>query len=492
MAGNAWEWVFDWYSEATYAVTIAASDVVNPEGPTSGTLKVVRGGNFQFDWDGIRTTARTGYNPNARDLVGFRCVVDLTNPAAPAVPPASQPVSEPPALGSTAVRVADGAEMLYVPAGTFAMGAADAYHDEAPVHEVTLDAFWIDKTEVTNAQWKLCVDAGPCNDAAYGSAESINGDAYPVAGVSWSQAAAYCAWAGARLPTEAEWEYVARGPESLLYPWGDDLEQGLANCAESDCADGFEEASPVGSFPHGASWVGAVDMAGNGWEWVNDWYNEWYYDGSPERNPPGPVAGTYKVIRGGAWSYNAYALRTSYRYSIAPEVANPDWAFRCAADRPITSSAFDWVVDGAAVAFWATGVGWLDGRTRDGTVGVAPQIEGFTGTLWRVHLLEPGIIALECLGDQEGPRWLDCGTEAGGPVGLSPTTEGRPGTRWSVAFFDRAFENRLEGQELVTRVATTSLLRCLGPTSGPRLLAVGGPDGEVRLAEESTSWAVVQ
>jgi len=225
-------------------------------------------------------------------------------------------------------------ELVYVPAGSFRMGRETGTVDEKPAHTVTLDAFWLDRTEVTNAHYTQCVAAGECESTLSAGDADWNGATYPVIGVSWNYATAYCAWAGGRLPTEAEWEYAAGGPESRIYPWGDDQRQGYANCHEDDCRDGFETTSPVGTFPEGASWVGALDMAGNVWEWVNDWYSDSYYGISPTSNPPGPASGTYRVFRGSSFVDSLLNLRVANRDSDNPDVCSDGVGFRCVGGAP--------------------------------------------------------------------------------------------------------------------------------------------------------------
>ncbi|NLI41381.1 MAG: SUMF1/EgtB/PvdO family nonheme iron enzyme, partial [Caldisericales bacterium] len=169
--------------------------------------------------------------------------------------------------------------MVYVPAGEFEMGDEDGALDEQPVHTVYLDEYWIDQTEVTNGQYERCVAADSCTvpkssysstrDSYYGNRSYAD---YPVIYVDWNQADAYCKWAGGRLPTEAEWEKASRGTDGRDYPWGDSIDENHANY------DGnIGDTSEVGRYPKGASPYGALDMAGNVWEWVSDWYAEDYY-----------------------------------------------------------------------------------------------------------------------------------------------------------------------------------------------------------------------
>ena len=202
-------------------------------------------------------------------------------------------------------------------------------NNETPLHQVTLDSFWIDTTEVSNAQYALCVDAGACNPSRLINHTTYNGDDYPVAGVPWQDAADYCNWAGGRLPTEAEWAYAARGPERHNYPWGDAFDCSGGNFGDdfTACDDGYANTAPVGSFPAGASWCGALDMAGNVWEWVLDWYGA--YSSAAQTNPSGPPDGDQKILRGGSWAYDQESVRSSYRYAVPPEANYLGVGFRC-------------------------------------------------------------------------------------------------------------------------------------------------------------------
>ena len=218
------------------------------------------------------------------------------------------------------------------------MGRKGGFSYETPVHEVSLDSFWIDGTEVTNEQYALCVNDGRCEQTKFVDESDYNGDDYPVVGVSWFDAEAYCEWADARLPTEAEWEYAARGPEGLVYPWGDSLAGENANSCDTHCPanvrderidDGYKFTAPVGNFPAGASWAGALEMSGNVREWVKDWYGEAYYGNSPALNPQGPDGGEKRVLRGGSLSDSAGDLRSAVRDLAHPDERVNDAGFRC-------------------------------------------------------------------------------------------------------------------------------------------------------------------
>lgn len=236
-----------------------------------------------------------------------------------------------PGLGSTMISEKDGMVLVYVPAGEFTMGS-DNNSDEQPIHQVTLDAYWIDQTEVTNAMYADCVDANQCDPPSSTQSYSRSGyfgnsefDNYPVLYVSWNDAVAYCEYVDRRLPTEAEWEKAARGTDASIYPWGDaDPKDNLLNFNGN-----VGDTTEVGSYPTGASIYGAFDMAGNVWEWVNDWYDASYYQNSPSLNPSGPDSGQYRVLRGGSWYFSNVSVRSAFRLSINPSVTRDDIGFRC-------------------------------------------------------------------------------------------------------------------------------------------------------------------
>ncbi len=240
------------------------------------------------------------------------------------------------ATGSAMVSDKDGMTLVYVPAGEFLMGSAegdpDADSDEKP-HKATLDAYWVDRTEVTNEQYRRCVAAGACQPPSesksatrasyYGNAEY---DTYPVINVSWDAAQKYCTWTGRRLPTEAEWEKAARGTDGRKYPWGDaapDAQRVNFNGNKGD-------TTAVGSYPSGASPYGALDMAGNVGEWVADWWGETYYQNASAQNPQGPSSGIDRVLRGGSWNDDRRSVRAADRSKNAPGNGYLRFGFRCA------------------------------------------------------------------------------------------------------------------------------------------------------------------
>ena len=252
--------------------------------------------------------------------------------------------------------------MVYVPVGEFIMGSTTTqvdyalalcneswgnckrswFDNEQPQHTVYLDAFCIDQTEVTNTQYRACVEAGVCDaplDTTYYDDTSYA--QHPVVYVGWNDADAYCWWAGKRLPTEAEWEKAARGTDGRLYPWGNTFDGSKLNFCDKNCSedrrdtsvdDGYADTAPVGSYPAGASPYGALDMAGNVWEWVADWADSGYYSQSPGRNPPGPDSGEKRVMRGGSWGGELFHVRNANRGWDLPDTRDTSVGIRCARD----------------------------------------------------------------------------------------------------------------------------------------------------------------
>jgi formylglycine-generating enzyme required for sulfatase activity len=212
------------------------------------------------------------------------------------------------------VQTIGGVAMVLVPAGCFWMGARDTSADERPVHGQCFDkAFWIDRYEVTNAQ--------------YGSSGYFTGANQPRDSVSWFEANDHCAARGARLPTEAEWEYAARGPDGLTFPWGDEFDAARLLSGES----GQMSSIPVGRFPAGASWVGAHDMSGNVAEWVSSHYIPYPYRPDDGRED-GEDETRMRAWRGGSWDSIMFYTRASNRYRREPSRGFYDTGFRCAMD----------------------------------------------------------------------------------------------------------------------------------------------------------------
>lgn len=251
----------------------------------------------------------------------------------------------------------DGGKMVWVPAGRFVMGstAADAqdaarlwngsdtlaggvqgaqpsdFASEQPVHQVRITrGFWLGRCTVTIAQYRrYCQETGAA--VPKGSGES--GD-YPIAFATWDEAQAYCRHYGLSLPTEAQWEYAARGPEGRRYPWGNEWDPKKCCNRENESPGGNRIADArtfaVGSFPEGASWCGALDLAGNVYQWCKDRWSTDYYANSPTANPPGPDCGERRVVRGGSWLDDAVSCRSAARGGNDPSAhCYGGMGFRC-------------------------------------------------------------------------------------------------------------------------------------------------------------------
>jgi formylglycine-generating enzyme required for sulfatase activity len=260
------------------------------------------------------------------------------------------------------VRPPDQMTMVFVPGGTFQMGSTETevsdaiafckqhynicnewfYMREYPQHTVTIDDFWIDKTEVTNAQYRQCVEADICvepitckkGEPTYYDDEKSE---HPVVCVSWDDAQTYCEWADARLPSEAEWEFAFRGEQNLIYPWGNTFDGTKLNYCDVNCElphaddqydDRYEKTAPVGSYPEDASWCGALDMSGNISEWVADWSGN--YSTASVSNPTGPPTGTEKILRGCNWYFQPAYCRGAARPFVSPDTRYDYLGFRCA------------------------------------------------------------------------------------------------------------------------------------------------------------------
>ena len=226
----------------------------------------------------------------------------------------------------------DGREMILIPEGIFSRGSDSGGFDEKPAQEIYLDAFYIDKYEVSVKEYNKFRKAAnyvePSVPFFPGDHEVMKVPSHPVVGVSWHDSVNFCTWAGKRLPTEAEWEKAARGTHGLDYPWGNKILPKRANFAGR--ADGFTYMGPVGSFPMGRSVYGVYDMAGNVSEWVNDYYDQFYYQVAPIMNPTGPETGKNHVFKGGSWDARSVDIRTSKRFAASPGRKDSIVGFRCA------------------------------------------------------------------------------------------------------------------------------------------------------------------
>jgi formylglycine-generating enzyme required for sulfatase activity/tRNA A-37 threonylcarbamoyl transferase component Bud32 len=328
MSGNAWEWT----SSRALTYPYAAGD--GREVQSIAGQRVVRGGAWGSDQRNARATARDGQDPdNAFWNRGFRCAAGATGPIR------NSDISSRP-------QPPDG--MVGVPGGLLRMGTSqDAAQrwvreygwplpvGEFPQHSLTLAPFLLDRDEVTNQQYAAFVETTkrtpPANSFNPAGLNIWKDGRYPpdlaqhpVVNVTWEDARAYCAWTGKRLPTEAEWEWAAKGPESWLWPWGGAFEQARVNTAER----GLGTTAPVGGDPANASWVGALDLGGNVWEWTSSLSLPYPYDPTDGReNPQRPGA---RAIRGGSWTDPASSAHTSGRNQFDPTLANVNVGFRCA------------------------------------------------------------------------------------------------------------------------------------------------------------------
>lgn len=241
----------------------------------------------------------------------------FTHPA-----PAQDPAPE-------VVNAKDGTVLVFIPPGEFMMGSPEGQgkEDEHPRHAVFLDGYYIAAKEVTQAQYRRF-----CQESKREMPEqNVQGDDLPVVNVTWEDAAAYCRWAGLRLPTEAEWEKAARGGADTVYWWGDIGLHTQANFSGISGPDKWDEVSPVGSFP--ANRYGVYDTAGNVWEWVADWFDPGYYQKSPAKDPPGPASGDTRILRGGSWDGPADYMRPARRAYDVRDYSSTLLGFRCARDK---------------------------------------------------------------------------------------------------------------------------------------------------------------
>ena len=286
----------------------------------------------------------------ARGPVSRDASADITRRARLKSAPTGYAVADSgPAVTADSRASTDEENLILIPAGTFTMGSERRAADEKPMHKVYLDAYYIGKYEVTNAEYYAfwVSDASrrhtPENfahlpDIGEWPARAKQFPNHPIVGVSWHDAKAYAEWRGMRLPTEAEWEKAARGYTDRTWPWGNAMEP-YANTSAVD--DGYDnQLAPVGSFPRGKSYYGALDMAGNVWEWTADWYSDVYYwrslqannnaSRSAKRNPPGPDVGSWRVIRGGSYIDALPRCSTTFRFYLYPRLKTSFVGFRLA------------------------------------------------------------------------------------------------------------------------------------------------------------------
>ncbi len=362
LAGNVWEWTADWYGRDYYTHG-PQRNPVNTEESLHRSLR----GNSWFYVDpnpDLRAANRYRFRPlRWSPYIGIRCARDPL-PAAAEAPLEPPSPAELQALGladwqerNALVMKAEGdtlphparadTQMVFIPPGPFAMGFDRGSGDERPVHTVELSGYYLDRFEVTVAQYRACVAGGGCTPPHAGSRtyrlefegrfanwNQPGREHHPVNAVSWAQADQYCRWAGKRLPSEAEWEKAAGG-DGRRYPWGDE-EASCDRIVMDDGGDGCGQDNtwPVGSKPAGASPYGVMDLAGNVWEWVADWYDHGYYGRAPLADPfnADPGSESLKILRGGSLAdQNPHIHTVTNRLAYDPEQGyDYTVGFRCA------------------------------------------------------------------------------------------------------------------------------------------------------------------
>jgi formylglycine-generating enzyme required for sulfatase activity len=324
--GNVTEWVNDWYDEHYYQ----SSPAQDPPGPAYGQLRVWRGGAWASGPRTLRVSFRFHLRPNVRisDL-GFRCGGAAEQPSPPSVVEVPRPPVAVPHAGPARENPKDGLKYVWIQPGTFTMGCSagdsECTEPEKPPHQVTITkGFWMGQTPVTVGAYKRFTGATmlkipPAPNFNVGWAD----ENMPIVNVMWQEAQAYCVWAGGRLPTEAEWEYAARGGSTeARYGNLDDIAWYLNN-SDRQTHDVAQKL---------ANGFGLYDMLGNVAEWVNDWYDEHYYESSPAQDPPGAWARQFRVLRGGAYYIAPRFIRLSYRFRGYPNVRVTYIGFRCGGD----------------------------------------------------------------------------------------------------------------------------------------------------------------
>lgn len=327
---------------STYLISLQLINVETAAVEASATEKC------KCEVDGLIDSVRAATVKLVEDKKDPAAKPEVKTPPPPVSPP---PPIEPDKTGTEFIAATPEqlklcpAEMVYVPAGNFIMGCSaiedkECQSNEEPIHKIYLDAFCVDKLEATVSQYAQCIKSGKCSvpgtkynldsdKCNWGKSDKMN---HPINCIDWNQSDEYCKYQGEQLPTEAQWEKSARGTDGRKFPWGDEP----PNCEYAVMADngqgcGHNETWPVGSKPKGASPYGALDMAGNVWEWVQDWHDKDYYRKSPTQNPTGPAAGKEKILRGGGWPYDATSQRTTRRHTSKPDNGSTRRGVRCAA-----------------------------------------------------------------------------------------------------------------------------------------------------------------
>ena len=319
LAGNVWEWV-------------------NP-GNEEIDIKIIRGGAWNSYDISVQTASELLVSSNYfADNLGFRCGISTKeiNPVdfdPIEIVTEDTAEADSPDIGSERDRESDGMIEVFIPEGNFVMGNPNGAINEKPAHTVFLSSFWMDKFEVSNQQYASCVNAGACTEPLvkksfkkaeyYGNPEFEN---HPVIQVTWQQASDYCKWIEGRLPTEAEWEKAAKGPDGTLYPWGNEFNAQNLNFSGS----GINDTQPVDDYENGISGYGILNLSGNVAEWVSDLYTEnWYSTTNQPENPTGPEVGAYRILRGGSWLTSQVTAQTVNRFQSLPTGAGFDRGFRC-------------------------------------------------------------------------------------------------------------------------------------------------------------------
>ena len=340
LSGNVWEWTGTLYRDYPYSATDGREDTSDTD-----SARVLRGGSFHDSEFNLRAADRGDANPaNGFDRLGFRCARSYTgNPSTDSPTTTSAQLGysvENPVTANNqwtpVVREFDGVETVLVPAGCFLMGSAaeeiaelisahhhDWFANQGPQIEICFDApFWMDRYEVTNGQFEQWGGV-----AIYDS--DWAGDSRPRTRIFWAEARDFCKRRGARLPTEAEWEYAARGPDALIFPWGNDFV--ADNVTYYDNSGAQTGAVGVGSRPGGISWVGAYDLSGSVWEWTSTLYQDYPYNVTDGREDDNDTDED-RVLRGGSSINVEYYLRTASRINGDPADDDGGYGFRCARD----------------------------------------------------------------------------------------------------------------------------------------------------------------